>query len=65
VLVERHPPGWAASAAPGIGRLGDVEIELHDLERRGPVLSAAVTYRLDGARTWLALAPVRGSSTGS
>ena len=48
VLVERHPPGWTATATPGAGRINDVEIELHDVERRGEVLSAAVTYRVDG-----------------
>ena len=99
VLVERYPPGWAATAEPGTARIGDVEIELHDIDRRGAVLCAAVTYRVDGRsytqrftaadvddaalaqaahaaglrvaraldreRTWVALAPVRGSSAGS
>lgn len=51
VLVERHPPGWCATAAPGAGRIGDVEVELHDVERRGPVLHAAVTYRV-GRRSY-------------
>ena len=51
VLVERHRPGWIASAAPGVGRIGDVEVELHDVARDGPVLRAAVTYRVDG-RAW-------------
>ena len=99
VLVERHPPGWTATATPQAGRIDDVEIELHDVERRGSVLYAAVTYRVDGRsytqrftaadvdddalaqaahaaalrvvraldpeRSWIALAPVRGSSAGS
>jgi SAM-dependent methyltransferase len=51
VLVERHPPGWCASAAPRTARIGDVEAELHDIERRGGLVSAAVTYRL-GGRSW-------------
>src|ERR671933_2115478 len=97
VLVERHPPGWTVTATPQAGRIDDVEIELHDVERRGDgILEAAVTYRvagrsytqrltaadvddaalaqaahaaglrvvraLDPERTWIALAPVRGSS---
>jgi hypothetical protein len=51
VLVERYRPGWTASAAPGVSRMGAVEVELHDVERRGEVLSAAVTYRV-GPRAW-------------
>ena len=99
VLVERYRPGWATSARARRSRIGDVEIELHDVRRTSGVLHAAVSYRiddrsytqrftatdvddaalaaaartsglevirpLDRERTWLALAPVRGSSAGS
>jgi SAM-dependent methyltransferase len=51
VLVERHPPGWCATAEPRSGRIGDVEVALHDVERRGAALHAAVTYRT-GDASW-------------
>jgi SAM-dependent methyltransferase len=52
VLVERLPPRWCATVEPRAGRIGDVEAELHDVERRGAVLHAAMTYRTpDGSWT--------------
>ena len=47
VLVERYDVEWARTAQQGVRRVGDVTISLHDLERDGELLHAAVTYTVD------------------
>jgi SAM-dependent methyltransferase len=52
VLIERHPLSWFASAVGTSARLGDIEVELHHVNRPDRRhLSATVTYRL-GEREW-------------
>jgi SAM-dependent methyltransferase len=48
VVVERHHPDWIRGAVESTAEHHGVEIELHDLDHRGDVLGAQVTYRIDG-----------------
>ncbi|MET8847230.1 class I SAM-dependent methyltransferase [Amycolatopsis sp. NPDC004625] len=51
LIVEWHPPEWFDTVASGQGGLlGDVEIELSDVVRRGDLLSATVHYAARGRR---------------
>jgi SAM-dependent methyltransferase len=47
-VVERHPPGWAATAEPRVSERDGVRITLCDLVRTGGVLTATVRYEFDG-----------------
>jgi SAM-dependent methyltransferase len=47
-VVERHPPGWAASVQPVSGDRDGVRFVLTDLDRAGDVLTATVRYEFDG-----------------
>src|SRR5690606_38007530 len=47
-VVERHPPGWAATCAENDRTVGGVRILLRDLVREGGVLTATVRYELEG-----------------
>jgi SAM-dependent methyltransferase len=50
VLVERHAPDWRPQGGKS-GKLGDLEIELEDVEVDGPIVSATVRYEAAG-RVW-------------
>lgn len=50
VLVERHEPGWVATAVPERREVHGVVLDLHDVARDGDRLRAVVTYELDGRR---------------
>jgi SAM-dependent methyltransferase len=52
VLVEWHPPAWFESVRDGSGgRLGDVGVEIGDIAREGPLLTATVRYSV-GSDVW-------------
>ena len=50
VLIERHPPDWRPEAGKR-GKLGEVEIELEDVEIGERVVAATVRYEAAG-RVW-------------
>lgn len=51
-VFEWHPPEWIDTVADGDGgRLGEVRIELHGVERDGELLRAVVRYSAHG-RSW-------------
>lgn len=50
VLVERHEPGWVASAVPARSEADGIVFDLHDLVRDGDRLRAVMTYEVDGRR---------------
>ena len=47
-VVERHPPGWAATCVESDRTVAGVRIQLRDLVREGGVLTATVRYELEG-----------------
>jgi SAM-dependent methyltransferase len=53
VVIERHAPEWFDGLSPGDrrhGEVGPVGVELHVLAVDGPLLTADVTYTVDGGR---------------
>jgi hypothetical protein len=47
-VVERHPPGWAATCTESTSDSDGVRYTLGDLERSNGVLTATVRYEFDG-----------------
>ncbi|HEY8471650.1 MAG TPA: class I SAM-dependent methyltransferase [Natronosporangium sp.] len=47
-VVERHPPGWVATATESDREVNGVRLILTDLERAGDVLTATIRYEFDG-----------------
>jgi SAM-dependent methyltransferase len=47
-VVERHPPGWAATCRESSREVGGVRYTLGDLHRAGGVLTATIRYEFDG-----------------
>ena len=47
-VVERHPPGWAATVQAVARERDGIRFVLTDLDRAGDVLTATVRYEFDG-----------------
>lgn len=47
-VVERYPPGWAATCTESTTDIDGVQYTLSDLERSNDVLTATIRYQFDG-----------------
>jgi SAM-dependent methyltransferase len=53
LVLERYDPAWLASATPGpLSNLGDVEMHLDRIERRGDDVEMSLRYRVGGEEWW-------------
>jgi SAM-dependent methyltransferase len=50
-VVERHPPGWAATCTESTRDIDGVRYTLGDLQRPNDVLTATIRYEFDGLST--------------